>query len=57
MQKNNEWRCVQVVTIIVYSLIPLLLFGVVDTIHMVDWDWVTPQTNSLLRKLTICLKS
>ena len=28
MQKNNEWRCVQVVTIIIYYLIPLLLFGV-----------------------------
>src|SRR3990167_8554075 len=57
IDKNNEWRCVQVVDIIVYSLIPLLLFGVVDTINMVDWDWVTPQTNSLLRKSTICLQS
>src|SRR3990167_10189044 len=59
IDKNNEWRCVQVVKIIVYSLIPLLLFGVVDTINMVDWDWVTPQThtNSLLRKSTICLQS
>ena len=45
------------VTLIVYSLIPLLLFGVVEKMTMVDWDWVTPQTNSLLRKSTICLQS
>src|SRR3990167_235842 len=57
IEKNNEWRCVQVVKIIVYSLIPLLLFGVVDPINLVNWDWVTPQTNSLLRKSTICLQS
>src|SRR3990167_3711020 len=57
IEKNNEWRCVQVVPIIVYSLIPLLLFGVVETINMVNWDWVTPQPNSLLRKSTICLQS
>ena len=56
IEKNNEWWCVQVVNIIVYSLIPLLLFGVADTMDMVDWDWVTPQTNSLLRKSTICLQ-
>src|SRR3990167_4970038 len=38
--------------------IALLLFGVVvDTMDKVDWDWVTPQPNSLLRKSTICLQS
>ena len=39
------------VIIILYFLTPLVVFGVVGTINMDNWDWDTTQLHSLRNRL------